>query len=331
MPKLSMKKFLLLAFLFAGISAFAVETVSGDYVLYGDYSFTSPTWVGFLKYDDYRYAGLLYCPSEHRRIEVLFSVAVKDGKMELTGQNVPNEISYTNKADVEAVNYLMRLLPDMYKWSRLVPATSGTKQTNAVSAVCEYFGGKVTVQSDFYIPLFSIKTVKNQKQTLLNLERIGRVMQNDTEFFKLQLPFPKERPSDAEIKTNLKKKIVKAGPVKIRLDEQWTAAADNLYLLGDSALLTIAPLKKSPATTAGNLVKFFCLSDSQRTVMLDQMKFTGNEKKFTCTNAVYDNETQAVNIDIKTIVLQGDMYTVVSLTVREQDYKKYKTYFDNLF
>ena len=68
-----MKKYFLAALLsMCCFAAFAVQTISGDYVIYKDNTFLEETHVGFLYYDANTYGAVLYTPSANRRVSVQF-------------------------------------------------------------------------------------------------------------------------------------------------------------------------------------------------------------------------------------------------------------------
>lgn len=317
-------------------SVLAVETNSGDYVLYKDFTFASPSWVGFLKYDDATYASMLYTPSERRRICVLFSVSTDGKKMELMGQNLTTKIDLSNNADVEAVNYLMQLLPDLYKWgisaeeSKTVQIKGNQKKFSNIA----YLNGTITVNRVPTVPLFGIESItgtnSGKKVDLLKLVQIGTV-NNDTEFFNLVLPHEKEQEPSLKLDTKAKKLSLRFAQKNIVISEQWVNQGGNFYLLDNSALLTITELQNAQNIPVIELVKLFCTSDSNRTVLLDKLVLTGTEKKLSLVNEIYDTQTQAINIDKKYVFFSDNQYTIVSLTVKKADYYAHKKYFDSLF
>ena len=84
------------AALFAAANLFALPGVqksvpdaSGEYVYYRDSSFNRESYIGFLYYDDSTYEARYYAPATEalpaKNIDMLFSVAQKNGRMELTG------------------------------------------------------------------------------------------------------------------------------------------------------------------------------------------------------------------------------------------------------
>lgn len=316
--------------------AFAVQSISGDYVIYKDNTFVAETRIGFLRYDANTYGAVLYTPKENRRISVLFTVTTENGTMELTGQNVLTKTAMDNKADVEAVNYLMQMLPALYRWGETAKAQrkkqDGSIFYSSLSVDASYLGGNAEVKTASFIPLFGIeKIIDKQKRTLVELDRIGRLTASEGEFFNFKLPFEKEKQPMLVLDKNAKPDTKKIGSVKIKLDNHWEAIAENAYLLGDSAYLAVSTLEKKASITQEELAAFFLLSTGARVVPFDTVKITGNAKHFTVTADIYDTESQAVNIDKKTVVISGNSVTLISLTVAKADYLANRRYFDTLF
>ena len=90
-------------------------TFSGDYVIYRDYSWKAPTWIGFLYYDDETYGAFITTPDKNSAVSILFSGKTENGALALTGQQI---ISPITPDDTLAVNYLMTLLPKLYELRR---------------------------------------------------------------------------------------------------------------------------------------------------------------------------------------------------------------------
>lgn len=332
-----MKKFLLAALLsMCCFAAFAVQTISGDYVIYKDNTFLEETHVGFLYYDANTYGAVLYTPSANRRVSVLFTVSTENGAMELIGENVLTKVAMGNKADVEAVNYLMQILPSLYSW-RISAQGRRAKDDGAVfygsqKVSSQNLGGNVEVKTASFVPLFGIEKILGDKNAvLLQLERIGRITTSEGDFFNFGLPFEVEKKALAALDKNAKSDVKKIGTLKVKLDSQWQALAENAYLLGDAALLTVSNFEKKADMSQEELVKFFVLSTNERVVLFDTVKITGNASRFTVTAFIYDTQTQAVNFDKKTVVLSGNNYTLASLTVAKADYLANRVYFDGLF
>ena len=73
------------AFLFATqkpVTESAQGTLSGDYVIYRDYSWKAPTWIGFLYYNDETYGAFIHtqAPEKNSTVSILFSGNIDKGK-----------------------------------------------------------------------------------------------------------------------------------------------------------------------------------------------------------------------------------------------------------
>ena len=109
------------AALFAAANLFAlpgaqksVPDASGEYVYYRDSSFNRESYIGFLYYDDSTYEARYYAPATEalaeKNIDMLFSVAQKNGRMELTGERF---VIPPQQDDVAIVNYIHDLLYEL--------------------------------------------------------------------------------------------------------------------------------------------------------------------------------------------------------------------------
>lgn len=55
--------------------------VSGEYVVYRDYSWKAPTWIGFLYYDDSTWGAFSFTPSTGSRVSVLLGRKKQRGSL----------------------------------------------------------------------------------------------------------------------------------------------------------------------------------------------------------------------------------------------------------
>lgn len=325
--------------MFSIFGLYALQPQSGEYVIYRDKTFLTDTWLGVLYYDANTYAATLYTPKENRRVSVLFSVNTKNGKMELAGQNVITKISIDDKAGVEAVNYLMQILPNFYAWGENAKKTSPNKEgrilRKSIKINSAHLGGDAKLEYASFVPLFGIEKITNEKKgELLELARIGRIplsQGGDAEFFNFVLSFEATKKSQFTPDKKAKKTLKEFGSVKIKLDSQWSEVTDNMFFLGELAFLLVSNLEKKQNITQEELVKLFCLSDKNRIVNMNTVSVNGNPQNFVVTSEVYSTENQSVSFDKKLVVLSGNTYTIVGLTVLNGDYIKNQKYFDDLF
>lgn len=312
-------------------------SVSGDYVIYRDKSWKDPAWLGFLYYNDNSIGAFLYVPEQKVRAEILFSGEESEGKFVLTGQNIISERSQ-EPAYILAVNYLMELLPDLYSF-KTKPQIKNVLLKRSTKAFTEkHFGGICEFEFLSYIPLFHLQSVKDSnRNTVLQLEHIGRIKQNnDTAFFKFEPVEIKKSNSDFVLDGSLKKEIKTIDGIDLHLDGNWIQIADNCFLMGNNAFLTVNTMPAAafdgiPGDTVSSAVKLFSLSGGDVKVLIEEMILSGTENNFRIENTNVDEAAQQVNKDLKTIIKKGQDYTIVSLTVNASVYKKYKKYFEALF
>lgn len=327
------------------------KTLSGEYVVYRDYTWEKPTWIGFLYYDDSTYGAFCVTPDTKSTVSVLFRTETVDGKLVLTGQNIISRITQT---DVLAVNYLMGLLPELYDYrqtalsdgvtvneaadreptrSQLLPARVKQKMIRAE------FGGEVTVLYAAEIPLFNVQgIVSSSKKPVLELARIGRIQSGDDASFFGFSPVPgMQHVSNFTIPATRIKETKLVDSISLFLDNQWTMVADNTFFLADTAILIVdtadfSSLNVSPTLLPLSLVRLFSFSNKLTSSIPSEMKVSGTLKKFRVDNLFYDSVTGTANRDIKICVpLDGGKCTIVSLSVSEGAYLKNRAYFDSLY
>jgi hypothetical protein len=333
---------------------------SGEYVIYRDNTWKRPTWVGFLCYDDSTYGAFGITPETKSNVAVLFRCETVDGKLTLTGQNV---ISQITQDDVPMVNYLMALLPDLFAWRQAAPKDgkviaaqpSSVAQTSSAVApvrsdllppavqlalVTERFGGAVSVEFAPETPLFSVRALTSAAgKPLLSLERAGRLDSDGEASFFSFTPRP-------EVKAGAGLTLAatrKAAPrtvdgVKLKLDDQWTAVADNTFFLGNAAVLIVDTLDLSAFKASSGdlplaLTRRFSLSSPVSWADPNALRVSGTAARFVIENRFYDPELGTQNRDFKLCLPAKDGKTVVvaNLSVSETAYQSNRAYFDALF
>ena len=162
-------------FLFAmekPITESAQGTFSGDYVIYRDYSWKAPTWIGFLYYNDETYGAFIRTDESEksRTVSILFSTKIEKGQLVLTGQQI---ISSLTPDDTLSVNYLMSLLPKLYELKSFPRTRSGKVPFGMTTERkrMEEFGGAVTLDFHSFIPLFHLKAINNAKKDTVTEKR----------------------------------------------------------------------------------------------------------------------------------------------------------------
>jgi len=334
------------------------SSISGDYVVYRDYTWDKPTWVGFLYYNDTTYGAFVITPETGANVSLLFSTEILDGKMVLTGQNI---ISKITPDDVLAVNYLMRLLPDLYSW-RMGPDSAAFATKTGVSSGTEAgkaavrspllpslvtqkrnlssFGGDVSLVFAPEIPLFGLRDISaTAGNSSLELVRMGRVQSGgDKEFFAFKPMGDVKSGIALSVPSARKIESKTVDGVKLNLDDQWTMVADNTFFLGNAAVIIVDTLDLSlmqiPRENLPlSLMRLFSLSSMTSLTTPSELSMNGNAKKFRIVNLIYDVESGSLHRDIKTCIpsADGKKCAVVSMSVSETAYKANGAYFDSLF
>ncbi|MGP1594939.1 MAG: hypothetical protein ACTTH8_06810 [Treponema sp.] len=311
-------------------------TVSGDFVIYRDYSWKNPTWIGFLYYDDETYGAVLHTPETNSRISILFSCKPQQNTLELTGQKI---ISAITQDDTFGVNYLMTLLPALYEKKLLPAASHSPAAQHAIAADMFAFGGAVTLTFDNTVPLFHLKNLTNAKNGLvLELLEQGSIRgSGEHTFYEFTPPVIKQAVNQFKRDKKAKKETISVHNHSFTLDSQWTKIADNSFLCGNTAFLTIntltipaVPLQTLPESA--QLIRFFSTSGLQAQVLIPHQLIEGTAENFMISQSVYDMQQQKINKDIKRCIKNSDgSFTIISLTVDSHAYSAEKSYFNGLF
>ena len=314
-------------------------TFSGDYVIYRDYSWKVPTWIGFLYYNDETYGAFIRTddPENPRTVSILFSGTIEKGKLSLTGQQI---ISSITPDDTFGVNYLMTLLPKLYELKTFPRDAKIVFGTTTVRKQMEEFGGAVTLDFQSFVPLFHLKTITGaKKETILELTEIGSINGNgESVFYGYSPAKPKQGTNTFILDKSAKKETITVSDVPLHLDSQWKKIADNSFLCGNTAFLTVSTVNL-PADKSGNtlsvpeqLLRLLSSSSPFAKTLLQYTTIQGTQTAFTLTQSIYDVESKQVSKDIKRCIKNKEgSFTIISLTVNSHAYSAEQAYFNGLF
>jgi len=317
----------------------AQGTLSGDYVIYRDYSWKAPTWIGFLYYNDETYGAFIRTddPENPRTVSILFSGNIEKGKLSLTGQQI---ISSITPDDTFGVNYLMTLLPKLYELKTFPRDAKIVFGTTTVRKQMEEFGGAVTLDFQSFVPLFHLKTITGaKKETILELTEIGSINGNgESVFYGYSPAKPKQGTNTFTLDKSAKKETITVSDVQLHLDSQWKKIADNSFLCGNTAFLTVSTVNL-PADKSGNtlsvpeqLLRLLSSSSPFAKILLQYTTIQGTQTAFTLTQSIYDVESKQVSKDIKRCIKNKEgSFTIISLTVNSHAYSAEQAYFNGLF
>ncbi len=331
--------------------------LSGEYAVYRDYTWKSPTWIGLLRYDETTWGALCVTPSTGSRVSILFRGEISEGAFVLVGQSI---ISKIGPGDVPAVNYLMKLIPETYRWrhdaASVVPASAGSATIKALlgssprsdllpravvtAQDLPTFGGKVSLVWLPETPATGLAgMVGSGGVPVLSLARAGRIRSGGEDEFFGFTPIADAVPGKAlsvPAKRVTEKRLVDG--IQLTLDGQWTMVADNTYFMGNSAVIIVdtidlgamgLPRDNLPLS----MVRLFSPSSGGSWAIPGELSLSGTAKRFRIVNLFQDGPTGIRNRDIKLCVpsTDGKKCTVVSLSVQETAYSENKAYFDGLF
>ena len=257
---------------FPGIQSY-LKDESGQYVYYRDYTFPYEAYVGFLHYDEGTYGMRFYAPNQPlegvsqaaaqagmaakggmvgvpKSVEILFTVNTETKVTEMTGEKFLTTIT---GSDTEIVNYLHDLV---YEFSARRRKLADPVVTKAVSSREDFpqFGGPVTMKYSFDVPIFNLQEIIGADGApSFQLATVGALASSSDNSFFAFTGFPAPMQDKARNFTSTQKKPSQKIQYKgqeIKLDEQWTQAAENMYLLGDVAMVAMTEFQPSEQVAA---------------------------------------------------------------------------------
>ncbi len=360
------KIFLASFFVFAALSAFSLPGVnadipdaSGEYVYYRDYSFNRESYVGFLYYDDSTYEARYFAPPTEslaeKNIDLLFTVDPSKDRLELTGERfvVPPQ-----QDDIEIVNYIHDLIYELsarrgkagqsvlVDWSK--NKVDFMQAGKIVSDNYEQFGGPVQMIYDAAVPIFNLKKIVDYAgKDALAVVTIGAIENSKDSSFAEFLPPPKNQDGkSAKTVKNAQKEILKqrieigkstALVQSVQADKNWSLSGQNVWTLGDSAIVSFQTLALPEESGLGSekiaarLLRLFASSKKSAYCdwTLTSVHASGSEIKI--ATDTYNPKTKKFITDIKTLrAAAKNFYGCFSLAVYSQDYKANRGYFDKL-
>ena len=341
------KSFLSILFAFTFLSVFAVPGVkqfipdaSGEYVYYKDNTFKRESYIGILVYDDANYKIRYFAPTDEaaklpeKEMSILVSVNKDSAFWDMTGEYIMTQV-LPGTEDADLINYLHDIL---YEFSARRNKIEVVEAMN-VPSTQDYaqFGGSVTIFFDAIIPIFNVRDIVDSKgEKVLECVCIGKLTSSEDKGFDSFKGFPQVAENDdaQKIKAGKSMKVSYDGK-SVKLDSNWTQSLENIWTLGDEALLTMAFVPvASENENFNNLYIVRKLMSSSQTSYINFPESTVNIKKngdmiFNCES--YD-ATSNKNIITNKILKKKKSggYDFLSLAVYQGDYKINKSYFDKI-
>ena len=357
------------AALFAAANLFAlpgaqksVPDASGEYVYYRDSSFNRESYIGFLYYDDSTYEARYYAPATEalaeKNIDMLFSVAQKNGRMELTGERF---VIPPQQDDVAIVNYIHDLLYELSgRRSKLLEpplvdyekAAAPFMQAGVfVSDDYEAFGGPVRMLYDEAVPIFNLKKIVDYSgRDVFVVATIGRLESSTDKSFAEFVPpavaangtakhAAKEVKGAKKESLTLRVEIGKSAALSqsVLADKNWSLAGASVWTLGDCAIASLQSLALPEGEAAGHaqtiarILRLFATSKNYAYNDWSSLDVHVGGGKIKISSRTYNPKTRKFITDIKTLrAAASNLYGCFSLAVYTDDYQANRGYFDKM-
>lgn len=321
-----------------------IKDISGEYVYYQDTSFTRPSYVGFLYYDDSTYAARFYSPAEGSQapieVYILFTIDPNQEKLTFTGEKVINEV----EGDSTLINYLHDLCYDL-TIRRQRAGDIGKNTDFLMKENYDLFGGNVIMNYNSLIPIFNLKTILNdlgdEQFKILTIGRLTSSTDNSFEDFygfpkklkdkKRKLPKVGKNSSDFSLEISSKQSV--------NLDSSWKQSMENMWMQGDSAILTMNEFEFGNYTVDASDLLIRQIMESTENSYIDW--------KNTELSKIYDKNKKPIGYNVKAVYYQPkndnvtrdtkiltktseNTFAFFSLTVFDSIYNKKSNYYNKI-
>lgn len=317
---------------------------SGEYVFYRDYSFPRESYVGFLAYDNSTYAARYFAPRDvaknlvEENVLIYFTLDPDSDYISMTGERIGNAIT---PEQTDIVNYLHDLVYEFnarrIRADNVNPKTAnifGKKYLDSGLSVSQdyaQFGGKVHIIFDYLVPLFNIKKIlSNDNTVILEVATIGTLQSSDDASFISFAGISDATKSSASTKKysawtpdkSAKKNKCTVNGQQVTLDSSWTNSMENLWLLGDEALLSMS---------SANLTPEQLLRMSMQNANWKNLAISKNGKSYTLSSTYYQPASGNIMKGFRIITEMSDgTCAVFMLTIFNNTYEANKKYFDEI-
>jgi len=327
---------------------------SGDYVFYRDNSFERESYVGFLAYDNATYQIRYFAPKNNEKflpeknIQILFTVNPDKNYLELTGEKIISSIT-PNTEDVDIVNYLHDMFYELNsRRNKADPVSPETEEyvsgkkfwANGLCIKTDFpqFGGKVSMTYDVLVPLFNLKKITDAEgKDILSVVTFGTLTSStDNSFDEFNGMSSKIIKKEKGVQLNRKAESIDYtySGKKIRLDTNWSQSMENLWLLGDSALISASVI---PAYEQMEnrydlfVIRRLLMSTQESYIDVQGIDIKKEKNGYTITSDVYQPKTDNMLKNIKVLRRkQNNSFNLMIFTAFQRDYLSNKKYFDDI-
>ncbi len=334
-----MKKiYVVLLLIFTSVNLFSIPgvqdimpTESGEYIYYRDYTFTTETYIGFLQYDEGTYSIRYYAPNPgagSSEIELLISLDPEQDYVLMTGERIVSKVTMD---DNTTINYLHDMFYEFASRRKKITfpiedslntkALSNTLQQSKVLKNEDYYqyGGEVSIEYDYAIPIFNLRSITNNGEKLLEVVTMGRLIeQTDTSFWKFKgFPVLPEKSQDNSLKQN-------------NIDSLWTENETNFYFIENDALLYSYDIEIGADFFEGQkygvynyLSRELSLSNPPSFIFLPEQSMYEENNSLVISNVVYLPESNTYTKDTKIINHKSENTSLYTLTALNAFYAYY--------
>ncbi len=346
------KTLLLIPFLFITLFAFAIPgvqdiipTESGQFVYYRDYSFTTETYIGFLQYDKGTYAIRYYAPNPEigsSEIELLITIDTSQNYVLMTGEKIVSDVTMD---DNTTINYLHDLFYEFSSRRKkvhfpVVASTDLEKLRNLANTLQDstitrsedfyQYGGDVTMEYDFSIPIFNLRSILSNDTLLLEAVTMGQLIETADTSFSEFTGFPTIPSSN--INTSLKQN---------NMESLWKENENNFWFINDDALLYSYDIEMTQEFFTDQsygifdfLARKLSLSVAPSYVYLPLQHTYENEDSLIVSNVIYLPQSNTFTKDTKIINPPAEneggvsLYALTSISAFYEFYNANKDYFE---
>jgi hypothetical protein len=322
-----------------------IDDVSGEYVYYRDYTFSRTVYVGFLYYNDSAYAVRYYAPEDAgaklpaRSLEIFFSLDPRADHVELTGERIVGSVT---PDDTDTINYMHDIFYELnsrrIKAGAVLPAGAVTGKT--VKDDFPQFGGAVTVEYDCLVPLFNVKKITSADGSVLfQVVTGGALHSSEDTAFTVFTGVPDKYVDRTHVFSRdngaKPKKVVTTDGQTITLDSQWVQAMDNLWLLGDTAIVSAAviPVPGGAASDKADYVVLRRMLQSTKDsyVNWSDISLAFGKKQYIINSVFVQPESNTVTRTFRILTKKyGGGYYFFTLSVFNNIYQTNRSYFDGI-
>ena len=320
-----------------------VPDSSGEYVYYKDNTFQRDSYIGILFYDEDTYALRYYAPGSAtdgllpKSLTVYLRINGAADHMELTGESIEGE---TEAADADIINYLHDLMYEFTALRQHAAMPQSMYETAPQKAEVLQFGGSVTLYWDSKVPVFNLREIRAADGSqLLVVQTVGALATSaDTSFAAFAgldaQPQDRERPFVSARRAKSQKQTF--GTQTITLDSQWEQSMENLWLLGDYALLTMNVIPDASEEMLTVIMRRLCEGTTGSYAVWNHLSVTRKGMQTGINGMFYQPPVasgESANVTRDFVLLtpgKDGSTTYLKLTVFDSVYRANKSYFDKI-